>query len=63
MTNLEISDLPSLKSWKRESLIDWLCWNDSNGVFRDEDCKAEGMEPMTKKEALDLIKNIVTENN
>jgi hypothetical protein len=25
-----------LNSWSREDLIEWLCWNDRNGVYRDE---------------------------
>lgn len=57
--HLEITDLPSLKTWKRQSLIDWLCWNDKNGVYSDKDCKAEGIEPLTKKEAIKAIKKIV----
>jgi hypothetical protein len=62
MQNLEISDLPNLKTWKRESLLDWLAWNDRNGIFTDKQSEAEGMQPMTKKEALEVIKSIL-ENN
>lgn len=35
----------------RLDLIGWLAWNDPNGVYRDEDCFAEGWEPMTLDEA------------
>lgn len=62
MNNLEISDLPSLENWKRESLLEWLAWNDRNGIFTDKQSEAEGMQPMTKKEALEVIKSIL-ENN
>ncbi len=60
---LKLSDLPSLKTWSRKSLLEWLAWNDRNGFFTDEQSKAEGMEPMTKNDAIELIKKIVTENN
>jgi hypothetical protein len=36
----------------REEIIEWLCANDRNGVYKDEDCKAEGFDPMTRDEAL-----------
>jgi hypothetical protein len=38
----------------REQLIDWLYWNDPNGVYRDEDSIREGMEILSYQEALDL---------
>ncbi len=63
MQNIEISDLPSLENWSRESLLDWLSWNDRNGIFTDKQSEAEGMEPMTKSEALEVINRIVIENN
>ena len=25
-----------LNSWSRLELIEWLCWNDRNGVYRDD---------------------------
>ena len=46
-----------LKSWTREELIDWLCWNDHNGVYRDEDSIQEFGNTMSKSEAIELIKN------
>jgi hypothetical protein len=30
-----------LNSWSREKLIDWLSWNDRNGVYRDEESMRE----------------------
>jgi len=42
------------KEMNREQLIDWLCWNDPNGVYRDEDSIREGMEILSYQEALDL---------
>lgn len=46
-----------LESWTREELIDWLCWNDHNGVYRDEDSIQEFGNIMSKSEAIELIKN------
>ena len=63
MKNLTLSDLESLKTWKRESLLYWLAWNDRNGIFTDKQSKSEGMKPMTKKEAIEFITRIITENN
>jgi len=60
--NLQIADLPDLKTYKRESLLDMLARNDRNGVFTDKQSKDEGMEKMSKKEALEVINRIVTEN-
>lgn len=30
-----------LSSWTLEELIDWLCWNDRNGIYRDEEALLE----------------------
>lgn len=38
----------------RDGLIDWLCWADPNGVYRDEDSIREGMDVLTYDEALEL---------
>lgn len=63
MQNIELSDLSSLETWSRESLLNWLAWNDRNGIFTDKQSEAEGMEPMTKEEAIEVITRIVAENN
>jgi hypothetical protein len=47
----------NLNSLSRESLIKWLQWNDPNGVYSDADSIDEGMEPLTKDEAIELIKS------
>lgn len=41
----------------RIELIEWLCANDSNGVYRDEDSIREGMEILSYQEALELYLN------
>jgi hypothetical protein len=38
----------------REELIEWLCTNDSNGVYRDEDSIREGMDVLSYEQALEL---------
>jgi len=60
--NLQLSDLPDLKNYKRKTLLDMLARNDRNGVFTDKQSKDEGMENMSKKEALEVINRLVTEN-
>lgn len=62
MKNLQITDLPSLKKFKRETLLDMLAESDRNGVFTDKQSKDEGIPKMTKKEALEVITRIVSEN-
>ena len=51
-----------LNNWKREELIDWLCWNDSNGVYKDEDSLREFDNILEKEEAIEIITNQITEN-
>lgn len=38
----------------RNELIIWLTWNDPNGCFADAEATAEGFEPLTREEALEL---------
>ena len=39
----------------RETLIKVLEWNDPNGIYNDEESEAEGLDPITKKEAIEII--------
>jgi len=39
----------------RGQLITWLCMNDRNGCYTDEDTRLEGFEPLTRETALELI--------
>ncbi|MFY8185197.1 MAG: hypothetical protein ACOVLD_03940 [Bacteroidia bacterium] len=43
-----VNDLPKMS---REQLIEWLCWNDPNGVYRDEESMSEFGVIMDEKEA------------
>ncbi|PQJ82462.1 hypothetical protein [Polaribacter glomeratus] len=44
-----------LNSWSREDLIDWLSWNDRNGVYKDEDSLLEFDNILGKTEAIAII--------
>lgn len=44
-----------LKSWSRKELIEWLCWNDNNGVYKDEDSQKEFGNLLGKEEAISII--------
>ena len=40
-----------LNSWSRLDLIEWLSWNDRNGVYKDE----EFDNILSKEEAIEII--------
>lgn len=44
-----------LNSWPRLDLIKWLCWNDRNGVYKDEDSLQEFGNIVSKEEAIEII--------
>ncbi len=50
-----------LETWTRLELIDWLCWNDSNGVYTDEDSLAEFNNILGKEEAIEIIMRQIAE--
>ena len=43
----------------RKAMLAALVANDSNGVYSDSDCKAEGYEPFTVLDALEQFKLMV----
>ena len=51
-----------LNSWSRLELIDWLCWNDRNGVYTDEDSLGEFGDVLTKERAIEIITDMITES-
>ncbi|MBJ7882251.1 hypothetical protein [Gelidibacter salicanalis] len=59
--NYKIMDLSpdslkvELNSWYREDLIEWLVWNDKNGVYRDEESLSEIGNILGKDEAISII--------
>ncbi len=50
-----------LNSWSRLDLIEWLCWNDRNGVYKDEDSMREFDNILGKEEAIEIITRQITE--
>jgi hypothetical protein len=44
-----------LNSRSRLNLIDWLCWNDRNGVYDDEQSLKEFGNVISKEEAIEII--------
>ena len=50
-----------LNTWSREDLIEWLCWNDKNGVYRDKDSLQEFGNTVSKEEAIEIITRQITE--
>ena len=50
-----------LNSWSREDLIEWLSWNDRNGVYKDEDSLREFDNILSKEEAIEIITRQITE--
>ncbi len=39
----------------RLDLIEWLCWNDRKGVYRDEDSMREFDNILSKEDAIGII--------
>ncbi|QFS86586.1 MULTISPECIES: hypothetical protein [unclassified Marinobacter] len=54
--NLKSRQIDILENGTREQVIDWLAWNDANGVYTDEDSAAEGYEPLTLEQARELMR-------
>ena len=50
-----------LDSWSRLDLIEWLCWNDRNGVYKDEESLQEFDNILSKEEAIEIITRQITE--
>lgn len=44
-----------LSRWSRYDLIEWLSWNDQNGVYRDEDSLREFDQIISREEALEIM--------
>jgi hypothetical protein len=50
-----------LNSWSRLDLIEWLCWNDRNGVYKDDESLQEFGNTVSKDEAIAIIRRQITE--
>ena len=53
--------ISQLNSWSREELIEWLCWNDRNGVYKDDESLQEFGNTVSKEEAIEIITRQITE--
>ena len=49
-----------LNSLAREGLIQWLSWNDRNGVYKDEESLKEFGNTVSKEEAIRIITKQIT---
>ncbi|MBS7234136.1 hypothetical protein KHA90_24345 [Flavobacterium psychroterrae] len=50
-----------LNTWNRLDLIEWLSWNDRNGVYKDEESMQEFGNILSKEEAIEIISRQITE--
>lgn len=50
-----------LNSLSRLELIEWLCWNDRNGVYQDDQSLQEFDNILSKEEAIEIITRQITE--
>jgi len=50
-----------LNSWSRSDLIEWLYWNDRNGVYKDDELLKEFGNTVSKEEAIEIITRQITE--
>jgi hypothetical protein len=56
LMELTADDLQTeLNTWSRLKLIEWLCWNDRNGVYKDEESLREFGNIVSKEEAIQII--------
>jgi len=61
--NYKIMDLNSedlnneLQTWERSRHIDWLCWNDKNGIYDDINSVREFGNILQKDDAIEIIIN------
>lgn len=53
ITNTELADL--IGKLSRNDIIEWLMWNDRNGVYSDADSLWEFGTVMTKEEGLKIL--------
>ena len=44
-----------LDSWSRLDLIEWLSWNDRNGVYKDDESLAEFGDILSKEVAIEVM--------
>lgn len=45
----------ALRQISREKILQMLQWNDRNGCYTDKYAKMEGLEPITKRQAIEMV--------
>ncbi|MBK6989654.1 MAG: hypothetical protein IPH33_16300 [Bacteroidetes bacterium] len=50
-----------LSTWSRTELIEWLCWNDRNGIYSDEDSIAEFGNVLGRDNSMEIVLKQVLE--
>lgn len=50
-----------LNYWDRLDLIERLCWNDRNVIYRDEESLQEFDNILNKEEAIEIITRLIAE--
>ena len=43
-----------------KDVIEWLVWNDRNGIYSDEACEIEGLDKLTLESAKELMKSFIS---
>ncbi len=53
-----------VNSLTRDQVIEWLCWNDPNGIYRDEEYKADDQSEkvLTLDEVKEMMIRQITSN-
>jgi hypothetical protein len=54
--------MPLINAMNRQDIIEWLIWNDHNGVYADEHSLKEFGKIMTRDEGLEIILRQIEEN-
>ena len=49
-----------LRLGTREQIIEWLVWNDPNGVYTDSDSEADDMASLTIEEARQIMRDQIS---
>jgi hypothetical protein len=59
MNVLTPTKMEDFKNYTREELIAWLCRNDRNGEYSDEDAEGNGWPPLTWEEAYEFAIELI----
>lgn len=51
---------PTVDKTDRQSIINWLCWNDPHGIWTDEANRAEGYDPLPLELAREIYEDMNT---